>query len=67
MPYGNSTYNKAYQNAITCLYNGYSFYEWDSCGLDEYTANEVWDKALTDTENLFNAYSVRIESCMGYI
>lgn len=48
MPFGNTTYNKAYQNAITCLYNGLSRSEWNNCGIDEYIADEIWNKAVYD-------------------
>ena len=65
--YGNRQKQKAYQNAIDCIYSGYVYSGWDSCGLSEWESAEVWDKALSDTENLLNRYSVRMESCMGYI
>lgn len=56
MPYGNTTYNRAFQNAVTCLYSGYSKNEWDSCGVDEYIAEEIWQKAVDKFFTMISRY-----------
>ena len=38
----------AYENAKECLYYGVSKADWDSCGLPEEKANEIWKKAFKD-------------------
>lgn len=43
--YGNFQKEKAYRNAITCLYNGLDKSAWNSCSLSWYDADEVWEEA----------------------
>lgn len=38
----------AYENARECLFYGASKNDWDSCGLPEEKANEIWKKAFKD-------------------
>ena len=38
----------AYENAYDCLYYGYGRKYWNSCGLEESEANEVWNQAFND-------------------
>lgn len=35
----------AHENACDCLYYGYGKSVWNSCGLDENTADSVWRNA----------------------
>ena len=46
--YENTTMQIAYINAYNCIYNGCSKENWDSCGLSDYDADEVWDAAIDD-------------------
>lgn len=41
----------AHENACDCLYYGYGKSVWNSCGLDEKTADSVWNNAKKVLEN----------------
>lgn len=50
--YGNLQKEKAYRNAIACLYNGWDQFAWNSCGLSWYDADEVWQEAENTLKRL---------------
>ena len=50
--FGNIDKQRAYQNAIDCMCNGYWKEDWDSCGLSEWESEEVWQVALYQFEKL---------------
>lgn len=46
--YTNQQKQNAYMNACDCLYYGYGKSSWNSCGLSEEDATEVWKQAYKD-------------------
>lgn len=47
-PYDDVTKSVAYENACDCIMYGYGKSYWNAAGLEETTANEVWNQAIYD-------------------
>ena len=50
--FNNAEKQRAFENAISCLYNGYWKEDWNSCELSEWESEEVWNAALYQFEKL---------------
>lgn len=44
--YNDDDKQAAFENACDCLYYGFSRKYWNSCGLSEQDADEVWKRAI---------------------
>ena len=51
--YGNSPKQAAYENAYDCMCYGISRKDWNSCGISEAEADEVWIAAFVDITRIF--------------
>ena len=51
--YSNKQKQNAYMNACDCLYYGCGKSYWNSCGLSDDDAAEVWKQAYKDMTNCF--------------
>ena len=54
--FNNAEKQRAFENAINCIINGFWRDDWDSCGLSYSESEEVWNAALYRFDVLCRRY-----------